>query len=269
MKDKHIFKVDTFSLKKTLECGQCFRFIAEANGGYCGIVSDKHVEVSQLGSTITVTGSISRELLSDFFTFDIDYERIEQEISNNEIFKKILLYSSGIHILRQPLFETIITFILSQNNNIKRITSLVSSLCSNFGNEISKGFFTFPNAKTIASLNLDELSVIRCGFRDKYIMDAASKWVSGDISEEIIRKAPLEEARAELMKIKGVGPKVANCVLLFGASRFNAFPEDVWIKRIMGTLFEKGLPDYVDDYAGIVQQYLFYYARAELLKTLK
>ena len=253
--------IKNFSLEKTLECGQCFRFMLNNDNRYMGVIDSKGVSLEQIGNTIIAKGEVSYEELSSFFTMDVDYTKIEKIMTKDNTLKHILEYSSGIRVLRQPLFEALITFILSSNNNIKRITSLVASLCLHFGKQIDDNLYDFPSPEVLASLNIDELSVIRCGFRDKYILDASRKWVEGDISGETISLAPLEEAREELMKIKGVGPKVADCTLLFGASRFDAFPKDVWIKRAMKELFPCGLPESLEEYAGIVQQYIFYYAR--------
>jgi len=253
-----------FSLAKTLECGQYFRYMKHPDGSFTGIIYDKVVYLKQDNKILLAEGEVSKKTLSSFFTLDVDYLAINNEISSNDTLRKILEFSSGIHILRQPLFESLITFIISQNNNIKRITTIVNSLCRLFGEEISSGFYSFPKPEVLASLNLSDLSPLRCGFRDKYILDAATRWVSGDINQDIVGKAPSDIARSELMKIKGVGPKVANCTLLYGAARFDILPEDVWIKRALAEYFPDGLPEFVLEYAGIIQQYIFYYARNHL-----
>jgi N-glycosylase/DNA lyase len=162
--------------------------------------------------------------------------------------------------MRQPVFETLITFIISQNNNIPRISGIVERLCDNFG-EDRGGYRDFPSAETLSELSTFDLAPIRAGFRDKYIIDAARNWVDGTVREEFLKTAPLDSARDMLMKIKGVGPKVADCVLLFSANRLETFPKDVWIKRAMESLFPDGLPECAREYAGIAQQYIFHYAR--------
>ena len=128
------------------------------------------------------------------------------------------------------------------------------------------GFYTFPTAQKIASLTLEDLSVLRSGFRAKYILDAAKKVANGEILLETLKDLPIDEARAELMKIKGVGPKVADCALLFSHRHISAFPKDVWIKRAMEVLFGGELPKEAEKYAGIVQQYIFFYARETKLE---
>ncbi|MCL1830178.1 MAG: DNA-3-methyladenine glycosylase 2 [Oscillospiraceae bacterium] len=263
---EHLLTIETkdFILSKTFECGQYFRFRKLDDESYVGIIDGKEVKLSQSGSTLYVVGNLSVESLIRFFTLDLDYAAINANLKKNTALRPIVEYSYGIHILRQPLFETLITFILSQNNNIKRITGLIDTLCTNYGEALGNNLYDFPSAEVLATLELEEFSSMRFGFRDKYIYDAVHRWTVGDISCEIIEKAPLELARAELMKIKGVGPKVADCTLLFGASRFEAFPEDVWIKRALTHLFPDGLPNSIEPYAGIVQQYIFHYARAHL-----
>ena len=145
---------------------------------------------------------------------------------------------------------------------------MVESLCCTYGKAVGNGFHTFPDSAVLASLTCTDLRNLSVGFRDRYILDAARKWVSGEINIDTVNNAPLIEARAELMKITGVGSKVANCTLLFGASRFDAFPEDVWIKRAMNVLFPEGLSENLKPFAGIIQQYIFYYARENLKKTI-
>ena len=163
-------------------------------------------------------------------------------------------------MLNQEPWETLCSFIISQNNNIKRIKGIISRLCENFG-ENKGGFYTFPTAEKIAALTLEDLSVLRSGFRAKYILDAAKKVSSGEVELKKLKDAPTDGARDELMKITGVGPKVADCVLLFGLEHADAFPKDVWIKRAMQVLFDGELPECAKPYAGITQQYIFLYAR--------
>ena len=261
MKTTIYLTAEDFNLEKTLECGQYFRYKKNEDGSYSGVVLDEEVVLSQLDNILIVEGNVSKENLSHFFTLDVNYEKINESISQNETLKSILDYSSGIHILRQPLFESLISFIISQNNNIKRITGIIESLCNTYGERISNDYYSFPKPSTLAVLTQKDLAPLRMGFRDRYVIDAAKRWESGDINQKIVREAPLKEARAELMKIYGVGPKVTDCTLLYGASRLDAFPEDVWIKRAMLALFPNGLPLYTKEYAGIVQQYIFYYAR--------
>ena len=192
---------------------------------------------------------------------------IKSSVSSNEILKKATDFSDGIHILRQEPWEAVCSFIISANNNIPRIKGIISRLCENFGKQVADGLFTFPSAERIAALTLDDLAVIKSGFRAKYILDAAQKFSRNQIDVEALYTLSIDEARNALMTIKGIGPKVADCALLFGWGRVECFPVDVWIRRAMNHFFgENGLPNEAVEYAGIVQQYLFYWARTTGLK---
>ena len=171
------------------------------------------------------------------------------------------------HINKTSLYSSdiIITQRKSAVNNIKRIKGIISRLCENFGEE-KDGYYTFPTAQKIASLSLEDLEVLRSGFRAKYILDAAIKISSGEINLDALKDMTVDLAREELMKIKGVGPKVADCALLFSHKHIEAFPKDVWIKRAMEKLFNGELPKEAKEYAGIIQQYIFFYARETGLK---
>ena len=174
-------------------------------------------------------------------------------------------YADGIRILNQEPWEALCSFIISQNNNIPRIKGIIDKLCTMFGDEIDKNLFSFPTAEKVASLSVEELAPLKSGFRAKYILDAARRVANGDVDLPSLRSLPLDEARNELMKIYGVGNKVADCTLLFGLNRIDAFPKDVWIKRAMEKLFNGSLPECASKYAGIAQQYIFYYARSTKL----
>ena len=152
-------------------------------------------------------------------------------------------------------------FIISQNNNIKRIKGIVERLCENFGEKLPEGEYTFPTAEKLSKLSVDDLAPIRAGFRNKYIIDSAQKVNSGEVNLNICYDLPYDEAQQELMKIKGVGTKVADCTLLFGFHRIEAFPLDVWMKRAMEKLFPTMSPKDFGEYAGIAQQYIFHYSR--------
>ena len=159
-------------------------------------------------------------------------------------------------------WETLCSFIISQNNNIKRIKGIIERLCRLFGQPIGdSGFFSFPTPETLAAATAEHLAPLRCGFRARYLIDAAQKVCYGQVRLDAIPSMPMEEARRELMQICGVGPKVADCVLLFGFHRLECCPMDVWMKRVFAVLYPNGLPDCARDFAGIAQQYLFHYAR--------
>lgn len=257
-----------FVLAETLDCGQAFRW-SLSDGVWEGIAGGKLRRLSQNGDAITIYDCDETEF-NDFYKpyFDLerDYGNIVNAISENEILKSATEIAGGIRILRQEPWETLCSFIISQNNNIPRIKGIIDRLCENFGDRVEGGF-SFPTAEKIAKLTLEDLAPLRSGFRAKYILDAAKKFASGEVSPGRINTLSTDEAREELMKIYGVGEKVADCTLLFGFSRIDAFPKDVWIKRAMSVLFDGNLPECATPYAGIVQQYIFHYARMTKLEV--
>ena len=267
--DRGAVVTSDIDIAKTLDCGQAFRF-SESDGVWRGVAMGRALSLAQEGSKITLFDVSEEEFNSlwrGYFDLDRNYEMIKSSVSSNEILKKATDFSDGIHILRQEPWEAVCSFIISANNNIPRIKGIISRLCENFGEQIADGLFTFPSAERIASLTLDDLAVIKSGFRAKYILDAAQKFSSNEIDVEALYTLPINEARNALMTIKGIGPKVADCALLFGWGRVECFPVDVWIRRAMTHFFgEGGLPSEAVEYAGIVQQYLFYWARTTGLK---
>ena len=259
-----ITEVNEFSLLETLDCGQAFRWREEKPNLWVGVAFSKVLKIEQTENGITLYNTSLEDfnnIWREYFDLDRDYRIIINEISKNEVFKKASSFASGIRLLRQGPFEALCSFIISQNNNIPRIKGIVERFCQNFGTEIAPDFYSFPTAEKVASLSLDDLAVIRSGFRAKYILDAAKKVSSGEIDLTALKSANIDEARQELMKIYGVGEKVADCTLLFGLNRIEAFPKDVWIKRATQKLFDGKLPECALPYAGIAQQYLFHYAR--------
>ena len=262
--DIYISGIRTLSLPDTLDCGQAFRWEAEADGGWRGVVGQKVAHIKSESDVLVIRDSNTAEyesLWKEYFDLDRDYTEIISAVSSNEILKKAASACPGIRVLKQEPWETLCSFIISQNNNIKRIKGIIERLCAEFGDEIGEGLHSFPSAERLAMLSVEDLAPLRAGFRAKYIIDAAQKVASGQIDLNAISAMPYEEAQAKLMEIKGVGAKVADCTLLFGFGMVEAFPKDVWIKRAMEALFPQGLPDEAKPYAGIVQQYIFHYAR--------
>lgn len=259
----HIKNVTNFDLAQTLDCGQAFRWSQNENGVWHGIAFGKYIELCQKDGDIIIAGSDQTDfenIWANYFDLERDYAIIIKDVSVNETVRKAAEYSSGIRLLNQDSWEALCSFIISQNNNIPRIKGIVERLCENFGDKINGGY-TFPSAETVAKLTIDDLAVIRSGFRAKYIIDAAQKVVSGEINLNELKHTDYDTAREKLMTIKGVGPKVADCVLLYGLSRIEAFPRDVWIKRALEQMFDGELPECAIQYAGIVQQYIFHYIR--------
>ena len=259
----HIKGIEHFSLPETLDCGQAFRW-EERDGFWQGVAFEKFLKLKKRDDgTIILFNTTEQDFKNiwiDYFDLNRDYNEIITAVSNNDILKTACEYGNGIRVLNQEPWETLCSFIISQNNNIKRIKGIISRLCENFGQE-KDGYYTFPSAEKIASLSLEDLSVLRSGFRAKYILDAATKIINGEVCLSSLKDMTVDDARLELMKIKGVGPKVADCALLFSHKHIEAFPKDVWIKRAMEKLFGGQLPKEAEKYAGIIQQYIFFYAR--------
>ena len=233
-------KISDLDLAQTLDCGQSFRWSENGDGSFSGIAFGRSVRVRLDGDTLYIENAPREDapLWRSYFDLDLDYGEVRRGIAEiHPILREASEYAGGIRILRQEPYEALCTFIISQNNNIKRIKGIV------------------------AELSPDDLAPLRAGFRARYLADAAKKVASGEVDLEKCRGADYGEARAELMKITGVGVKVADCTLLFGLHRVEAFPVDVWMKRALETLFPGMAPSDFGEYAGIAQQYIFHYSR--------
>ena len=196
-----------------------------------------------------------------YFDLERDYGAIIKSYSDDKHISSAAIEGGGIRIFRQDPWETLVSFIISQNNNIPRIKKIIESLCTLLGEE-KNGYYSFPTAESIRKAGIDGLAPIKAGFRAKYIVSAAEMVASGEISLEYLKVCGYAEALEILKRIKGVGDKVANCVLLFGFGYYEAFPIDVWVKRVINKYYGEGFdPAALGKYAGIAQQYLFYYER--------
>ena len=259
-----ISNVTDLDLAQTLDCGQSFRWTQQPDGSFSGVAFGRSVNVSLNGGDLIIHNASKEDeaLWREYFDLDLDYGAVRRQISElHPVLKEASRYAPGIRILRQEPYEALCTFIISQNNNIKRIKGIVARLCESFGDEIDEGVYTFPTAERLAELTPDDLAPLRAGFRNRYIIDSAKKVASHEVDLELCKTADYEAARAELMKITGVGVKVADCTLLFGMHRVEAFPVDVWMKRAMEKLFPGMSANDFGEYAGIAQQYIFHYSR--------
>ena len=244
------------------DCGQAFRFDKAQDGAWCGTAYGRYLKIYQNDNEIRIVGSNEEDFKNiwfDYFDFSRDYDELLAAFSGDDLLEKSAKENYGIRVLKQEKWETLCSFIISQNNNIPRIKGIIKRLCECFGEKTGEDY-SFPSAERIAALEIEDLAPLRAGFRNKYIMDAARKVASGEIDLEALEKLDTEQAQNELLKIKGVGKKVAQCVLLFAYGREDAFPIDVWVKRVM-TLYPDGLPERVYPNRGIAQQYLFHYIR--------
>lgn len=255
----------SLNLRKTLLCGQCFRWREIAPDVFSGTVGNRH---------LTLTQQDLPRLRQDpfwctYFDLNTDYETLRKQLSAlHPNLNKAAQHGCGIHILQQEPWETLCSFIISQNNNIPRIQGIIDRLCgeteacSPAAFQNGPAVHPFPQPETLAALSETDLAPLRCGFRARYILDAARKVADGTVNLEALRTAPLAEARAVLMQITGVGPKVADCTLLYGLHRMDAFPVDVWMKRAMGQWFPGVDPVSFGSAAGLAQQYIFDWVRS-------
>lgn len=258
-----------FDAIHTFECGQCFRW-NEKDGIYTGISSGKLCRIK--GREI-ICDPADEDYWHEYFALNTDYNSIMEKLTVlDEKIKPCISFGNGIRILKQDIWETIISFIISANNNIPRIKKIIEKMCELFGDElISDGekYYAFPSPEKLASLDKADLAPLKAGYRDTYILDAAQKVASGEVDISSLSGMTDEDAKKTLMKIKGVGGKVADCILLFSLGRYSVFPKDVWIKRILSDVYsidEKDTDSFVKEkygeLGGFAQQYLYFYYRS-------
>ncbi|MCD8328697.1 MAG: DNA-3-methyladenine glycosylase 2 family protein [Ruminococcus sp.] len=251
-----ILTCSDFDLDETLDCGQAFRWEKTTSNTYKGFALNTPLTISQDGNTFTLKDTDEEKFLTvwaNYFDLYTDYGEIKRRLSGDKTLASAVSFAGGIRLLRQDKWEALCSFIISQNNNIPRIKGIIGRLCEHYGE--------FPSYLTLSAETTDTLGFLRAGFRAKYILDAAYKLSTNELSLEEISKMPLDNARSALMTIKGVGPKVAECALLYGMHKTEAFPIDVWISRVMKRYYPNGLPDCTKGIEGIAQQYLFHYIR--------
>ena len=271
-----------YDLEQTFECGQAFRFDRYAHGyrGFIGgqlclvtLQNEKGEDVPAVydGEKATMTVEFAHiqptaemaEEAGRFLALDTDYAALKKQFAENEVMAKAIEFAPGIRVLNQDFFETLITFIISQNNNIPRIKQLCDRISERYGTKTGDTY-AFPTAEQMRDITEQDYKDMKFGFRAKYLADAVAKVLDGTIDEATVKSLTYEDAQKYLMQIKGVGPKVADCVLLFSCRQYRSFPKDVWIKKAMAQLFPDGIPKEIEGYEGIAQQYIFHYARHNL-----
>lgn len=266
-------KCNDFDLKQTLECGQIFRFNKISDNEYIIFTKSNvaHLIQEEDGNSKILfidSNNNNENFWIEYFDLNTDYKQIKENLSKDEIMKSVINYGSGIHILKQDFEEMLISFIMSQNKQIPQIKQCINLYCEYFGNEMifeKTKYFSFPKFNELPSL--EDLRKCKVGFRDKYLLDALTKIDEGYFDN--IRELSEKEQEEKILSIKGVGPKVCNCVMLFGLSRTERFPIDVWIKRKMQDLYFDGKEtdnkiismkanELFGEFSGFAQQYLFY-----------
>ncbi len=276
-------KPDCFELKDIFTCGQCFRWEENTDGSYTGIVRKNVINIKQEGNTYnikSVGNEDIKELIYQYFDLNRDYLKLQEELSKiDENMKTSIEYGKGIRLLNQDLWETLISFIISANNNIPRIQKIIKRLSQTYGNEIKfdeKSYYTFPLPEQLSNVSIQDFRNLGLGFRDKRLYETTQAILKKQVDLEELEKNPnTQEVRETLLTLSGVGPKVADCILLFSTlKRFEVFPIDVWINRVMNELYLHEQEDKVSkakiqrlasekfgDLAGLAQQYLFFWRR--------
>lgn len=258
-----VYGVKCLDLDLTLDCGQAFRWVKEADGSYSGVAKGVFLNIrEENGVFILKDTSIDdfNNIWCDYFDFNKDYNAICRKLKEDKFISPAIDEYYGIRILNQDSFEALFSFVISQQNNIKRIKGIIERLCERYGEKTSGNLNAFPTAEKLSTLTVEDFESLGTGYRAKYLERLAKSVNAGEIDFEKIKSLPIDEARNKLLDIYGVGVKVANCALLFGFGFYDAFPVDVWMKRVMEH-YPDGLPKCFDGYRGIAQQYLFHLAR--------
>ncbi|BCN32337.1 DNA-3-methyladenine glycosylase family protein [Anaeromicropila herbilytica] len=277
--DLYIEEIEDFDLGQTLECGQCFRFEKLLDNEYIIVAMNKLLRVKQVQKNVILYNtSLSdyKNIWEKYFDFNNDYKKIKEWLllKDNKL-EDAITSKYGVRLLNQDFFEILITFIISQNKQIPHIKHIVNQLSEQYGSKIGeyngKSYYSFPTVESLGKLSEVEFRELKVGFRAPYLVDACKKVIDGSVTNELIATKNNEDALKILLQIKGVGTKVAHCVMLFGLSRRDSFPIDVWIKRIMENIYYKKetskeeiqtfAKEHFGEYGGYAQQYLFYYAR--------
>ena len=276
--------VDSFELKDIFDCGQCFRWNIQEDDSYTGVFSNNVINVKKEQNKIIFTGICEKDIKSTIkFYFDLnrDYEKIKRQLSKiDDNMKKSIEYGKGIRILNQDLWETIISFIISANNNIPRIKGIIERISEKYGTKVEwngKNYYTFPTPEQLRDVTIQEYRNLGLGFRDVRLYETTKMILNKNVDLKKMKdnKNTLE-VREQLLQLSGVGPKVADCILLFSTlKRFEVFPIDVWVRRVMNDLYiknedetkvskkqiEKIAIEKFGNLAGLAQQYLFYWRR--------
>lgn len=274
----------SFELKDIFECGQCFRWNLQEDESYTGVIKNAIINAKKENENIIFIGKCEgniKDVIEHYFDLKTNYEEIKTRLSNiDEYLKTSIEYGKGIRILNQDLWETIISFIISANNNIPRIKGIIERLSKKYGNEIEwngQKYYTFPSCEQLKEVTVQDYRNLGLGFRDVRLYETTQMVLKKEVDLEKLKNNPnTQEVRNELLKLSGVGPKVADCILLFSdLKRFDVFPIDVWVRRVMNDLYikeqdetrvskvkiEKLAEEKFGKFKGLAQQYLFYWRR--------
>lgn len=274
--------VKSFEPKHIFECGQCFRWNIEEDGSYTGVVGENVLNVKKEQDNIIIKGTCSgniKDVCNQYFDLNTDYEQIKKRLSAIDNNLKIsIVYGKGIRILKQDIWEALISFIISANNNIPRIKGIIEKISKKYGKKIewnNKEYYTFPSPEELSKATVQNLRNIGLGFRDKRVYETTQMIVTKQVDLELLEQMKnVKYIREALLKFPGVGPKVADCIMLFSMKKYEVFPIDVWVKRVMTELYfneqekepnNNQILEYAEEkfgkQAGLAQQYLFYWRR--------
>ncbi|MCT4566371.1 MAG: 8-oxoguanine DNA glycosylase [Maledivibacter sp.] len=271
--------VESFELPHIFECGQCFRWNKEEDGSYTGVALGRVINLKKEGKNVYIDNTNYDEFMdiwNDYFDLTRDYKAIKKELADlDETMATSVKFGHGIRILKQDEWETLISFIVSANNRIPMIKKAIDALSKNYGQYIGEyrgeKYYSFPRPEALYNLEISDIQFSGIGFRGKYILSAAKLVVDHGIDIYNLRNLSTVEAREKLMLFPGIGPKVSDCIMFFSMDKADAFPIDIWVKRVMEYFYvEEGTSlkkiqsfarDKFGDIAGFAQQYLFYYAR--------
>ncbi len=278
--------LDSFELEHIFDCGQCFRWNKQDDDSYIGVINSGVLKVSKNKNRVVFEGILEGDINSiiyDYFDLGTNYDEIKREFSKiDDSMKKSVDFGYGIRILNQDLWEMIISFIISANNNIPRIKGIIERISEKCGEKITwngKDYYLFPTVEKLSKLSVSDLRSLGTGFRDKRIYKTTQMILNNEVSiDKLTKMKNTLEIREELLKLDGIGEKVADCIMLFALKRYDSFPIDVWVRRVMNTLYihnedetkvtKKAIQECAynlfEEKQGLAQQYLFYWARENI-----
>ena len=273
-------KNESFEPVHIFECGQCFRWNKQKDNSYTGIFKNNVINVKKEDDKVIFTGNCNddiKRICTDYFDLNQNYENIKTKLSKiDKYLENSIKYGNGIRILHQDLWETIISFIISANNNIPRIKTIIERISKKYGKKIifqNEEYYTFPKPEDLANATVQDLRRLGLGFRDVRVYETVQKTLRKEINlQELEKEKNIETLRNALLEIPGVGPKVADCIMLFSLKKYEVFPVDVWVRRVISELYfnnieqkpqtiQKFAKEQYGDLAGLAQQYLFYWRR--------
>lgn len=274
--------VKNFNIKQVVECGQCFRWKKVTDSNYIGVAYGRVIEVVQEGDKVQILNTTEEDfknIWQEYFDFNRDYSEVKDKLIDDELLKKSMEFGYGVRVLNQEPFEILISFIISARNSIPVISKTINNISKKYGTKLQyKGedYYTFPTIEQLSIATEDDIRETGASFRSKYIVDTVRRLKDGELSLEEIMALNDDECHTKLQEFKGVGAKVADCVMLFSMKKTSAFPVDVWVKRAMIYFYDAKdsslnkirifARDRFGELSGFAQQYLFYYARENKIK---